>query len=140
MKYKKCPKCPRILEGQLPNGETLSPHFSANCVTTGVVYLMLCTYQAFYVGKTIRELRQRIGEHLYCSTSGKLTTIGRHIGLHHRYNPLAVKFLILEVVATDPRGGDRDRVLLQQEALWIERLNALIPPGLNEVNSFKSFV
>lgn len=89
---------------------------------------MLCTCHAFYVGKTIRELRQRIGDHLYCSTNGKLTTIGRHTGLYHRYNSLAVQFLVLKVLAIDPRGGDRDRVLLQREALWIERLTATIPP------------
>lgn len=46
---------------------------------TGVIYLMLCERKAFYVGKTIRELRQRIRNHIYFSTNGKLTTIGRHI-------------------------------------------------------------
>lgn len=48
---------------------------------------MICDCNAFYVGKTIRELRQQIGDHLYYSANGKLTTIGRHIGLYHRFDP-----------------------------------------------------
>lgn len=85
-----CPCCPWILTGttyRLPNGELFTLHTPAHCGTTGVIYLMLCDCKAFYVGKTIRELRQRIGNHLYYSTNGKLTTIGRHIGLYHRFNP-----------------------------------------------------
>lgn len=89
---------------RLPNGELFTPHTSALCGTTGVIYLMLCDCKAFYVGKTIRELRQRIGDHLYYSANGKLTPVGRHIGLYHRFNPLAVKFLALEVVPPDSRG------------------------------------
>lgn len=113
---------------------------SAHCGTTGIVYLMLCTCQAFYVGKTIREFRQRISDHIYYSTNGKLTTVGNHIGLYHKYNLKAVGFLALEVVPPDGRGGDRAKILFQREALWIERLNATIPLGLNEVNSFKPFL
>lgn len=63
-----CPRCPWILEGrkfQLSNGESLSPRTFSNCGTKGVIYLMVCKCQVFYVGKTIRELSQCIGDHLY---------------------------------------------------------------------------
>lgn len=79
-----CPQCPWVLEGQdfvLPNGEPLRSRVRADCGTRGVIYLMLCQCRSFYVGKTIR---QRIGDHLYDSGGGKVTTIGRHIGLYHR--------------------------------------------------------
>lgn len=90
----------------------------------GVVYLMLCRCKAFYVGKTIRELRQRIGGHLYYSGNGKLTTAGRHISLYHHCDVTAVQFLVLEVVQQNPRGeGDWDKTILQKETLWIESLN-----------------
>lgn len=48
------------------------------------------------MGKTIRELRQRIGDHLYYSSIGKLATVGRHIGLYHKFKPEVVKFMVLE--------------------------------------------
>lgn len=142
-KCRDCPWCPWVHEGRhfvLPNGETLTPCTFANCGTKGVIYLMNCVCKAFYVGKTIREFRQRIGDHLYDSENGKLTTIGRHIGLHHRFDNSVVKFLVLEVVQSNPRGGDWDRSILQRESLWIERLNATIPPGLNESVSYKAFL
>lgn len=116
-----CPRCPWVLEGRnviLPNGELFHSRTNANCGTRGVIYLMVCQCQAFYVGKTIREFRQRIGDHLYYSG------IGRHIDLHHRYDLSVIRFLVLEVVPSSPRGGDWDRVILQRETLWIEHLNA----------------
>lgn len=70
--------------------------FHANCSTKGVIYLMVCASNAFYVGKTIRELYQRIGDHLYCSTNGKFTTVGQHIGLHHIFDPEVVKLWCLK--------------------------------------------
>lgn len=118
-----CPRCPWVREGKwfvLPNGELFVPRTFANCGTRGVVYLMLCICKAFYVGKTIRELRQRIGDHFYYSENGKLTTIGRHIGLYHRFDNSVVQFVVLEVVKPNPRGGDWDRTVLQRETLWIE--------------------
>lgn len=103
-----CPRCPWILEGTtytLPNGEVFSPPQHSNCGTRGVVYLMVCVCKVLYVGKTIKELRQRLGDHLYYSTNGKLTMVGHHIGIHHRFQPESVKFLVLESIPEDPRGG-----------------------------------
>lgn len=73
-----------------------------------VIYLLICDCNAFFVGKTIRELRQWIGNHLYYSTNRKLTTIDCHIGLHHIFNTQVVKFLVLEVVPQD-LGDNWDR-------------------------------
>lgn len=69
------------------------------------------------MGKTIFELRQRIGDHLYYSSNDKLTTVGRHIGLHHRFDLMAVRFLVLEVVHQSPGGSDWYRAILQTEIL-----------------------
>lgn len=73
-------------------------------LAAGVIYLMTCVCSAFYVGKTIREPRQRIGGHLYYSSNGKLTTVGCHVGLYHRFNPEVVQFMVLE---TNPGGSQR---------------------------------
>ena len=67
---------------------------------------MICTCGAFYIGKTIREFRQRMGDHFYDSDVGKLTTVGRHVGLYHRYDLSVVRFFILEVIPPHPQGGD----------------------------------
>lgn len=92
------------------------------------------------MGKTISEFRQCIADHLYYSINGELTTMGRHIGLCHRFDSQVVKFMVLDVIPQDPRGGDWNRAILQCETLWIERLNATIPPGLNEIISYKPFL
>lgn len=92
-----CPRCPLIQEGTtftLPNREIFPPSQHANCGTRGVIYLMVCACKAFYVG-----------DNLYYSTNGKLSMVGRHIGIHYRFQPDSVKFLVLEVIPEDPRGG-----------------------------------
>lgn len=105
-----------------------------------VVYLMVCLCNAFYVGKTNRELRQWIGDHLYYSTNSKLTTMGRHIGLYQRFKPEVIEFMVLEVVPKDPRGGDWDHLILQRETLWIKELSAIVPLSLIEVLAYKHFL
>lgn len=100
----------------------------------------MCVCNAFYIGKTIRELSQWIGNHLYYSTNGKLTTVGRHFWLYHRFDPQAVKFMVIETIPEDPRGGTWDVRILQHKILWIERLDATTPLGLNKVLSYKPFL
>lgn len=139
-----CSFCPWVSTGykfQLPNGETFCPPFWADCNTQGVIYLMTCRCGIFYVGKTIRHLWQRIRDHVYYSTNGKmLSPISRHLDLCHRFDTSVASFIALAVIPQDPRGGDWDRRILQQEAKWIERLNATRWPGINEVQSYKSFL
>lgn len=106
----------------------------------GVSYLMVCKCNAFYLGKTICELRQRIGDYLYYSSSGKLTTIGCHIELHHKFDLMAIRFLCLEVVHQSSSGGDWDRVIFQRETMWNECLNVTTPPGLNKIIIYKPFL
>lgn len=51
-----CPRCPWVCKEKqlvLPNGDLFTPRTFADCGTRGVIYLMLCTCKAFYVGKTI---------------------------------------------------------------------------------------
>lgn len=98
---------------------------------------MTCVCSAFYVENTIQE---RIGDHLEYSTNGKFITVKCHIGLYHRFNSEAVQFMVLETILEDTRGGKGVAIILQQEILWIERLNATIPPGLNEVLSYRPFL
>lgn len=139
-----CSFCPWISTGQkfqLPNGEMFRPRFWADCNTQGIVYLMICKCGVFYVGKTICHFWQRIQDHVYYSTNGKmLSPIRRHLDLCHRFDTSVATFFALAVIPRNPRGGDWDRRILQHEAKWIKRLNATCWPGINEVQSYKSLL
>lgn len=124
----KCSFCLWIREGStfvLPNGENFPPNFHTDCSTQGVIYLMTCQCQAFYVGKTIRNFRCRIRDHVYYSAEGKMvTSVSRHLDLYHKFDTTVVSFIALAVVPKDTRGSNWDKQILQREALWIERLDA----------------
>ena len=139
-----CSYCPWVLEGttfKLPNGETFKPTFQATCTTKGVIYLMLCNCGAFYVGKTIREFKKRMYDHIYYSQYAKMITpVSRHLGLYHRFDVSQVKFIVLDVIPEDPRGRNWDQRILQKETFWIERLGATSFPGINEMHSYKCFL
>lgn len=128
-----CTFCPWVLPGHqvlLPNGEVYYPKFSTTCNRQGVIYLMTCRCGAFYVGKTARQLRQRINDHLYYSGNGKmLTPISRHLDFYHRFDTTSVSFTALAVVPKNPRGDEWGKFILQKETLWIERLNATRAPA-----------
>lgn len=80
-------------------------------------------------GKTIRQLKKRIYDHLYYSQYAKmLTPVSRHLGLYHEFDTSVVKFINLEVVPQDPCGGKWDKRILQRETLWIERLGVTRAP------------
>lgn len=66
--------------------------------------------------------------------------LGRHTRLvHHGVFP-KIKFLILDRVHPNLRGGDWNKSLLQLELRWIYNLKANQPPGLNDAVSFKPFL
>lgn len=86
---------------------------------------MICECKDFYVGKTIRELHKHIGDHLYCSTNGKLTIISRHIELCHRFDPQVVTFFVLDVIPQDPGGVTGTRLFCNVRPCG---LRGLVPP------------
>lgn len=52
-----------------------------------------------------------------------VTSVGRHIGLNHRFDNSVVSIFVLEVIPPNPRGGGWDNMILSAETLWIERLS-----------------
>lgn len=87
--------------------------------------------------QTIRELLQRIKNHIYSSAIGRmLNPIGRHRDLCHKFETSVASFIVLAVVPQDPRGGGWNRRILQHETKWIERLNTTCWPGINEVHTY----
>lgn len=138
-KRKFCPWLCQDAPFILSNGELFCPKFRADCNTQGVVYLMSCVCVVFYVGMTDRCFWQCIKDHVYLSTNGKMLT-SRHLDLYHGFDATCVSFIALAVIPKDPRGGNWKKVILQKETLWIERLNATNAPGINETQSYRSFL
>lgn len=125
----------------LPDGTTWRSRSLVSCKTKGIIYLINCPWGAFYVGVTKREFSRRIYEHLYASGIGYYKSpIGRHIALEHAYSPTHLTFVPLAHVPQNPRVGNWEKSLLQEETRWIHRLKASTPPGLNETISFKPFL
>lgn len=91
----------------------------------------------------IQSIRQRIYYHIYYSQYAKMITpVSRHLGLNYKFDIAFVQFIALEVVPEDPCDVKWDKRILhfQKETLWIERLEATKPPGINEVLSYKPFL
>lgn len=133
--YEYCPYLDTRSRATLLNNiRWCSRHF-VGCKTPGIIYLLQCTCGAFYVGKTRREFPRCIYDHVYAGKIGYFKSlIGRHIALDHNYKFEGFKFLPLQRIYQDSRGGDWDQKILQKESRWIFQLRSNLPPGLNEKN------
>lgn len=115
-------------------------HF-ANCNTTHVIYRLDCKCGCFYIGLTKRRLRGRFGEHKYAIKTKNLNyPIAKHFGSSTQCNPNDLAVMVIEVVQKSIRGGDRLRTLAQRESYWIDTLQAVTFPGLNEELDFSVFL
>ncbi|XP_056404927.1 uncharacterized protein LOC130296905 [Hyla sarda] len=116
-------------------GEEFKIRDFANCKTSGVVYLCRCTCPLGYVGKTSREIRRRVGEHLGDIRHRHDTSIAKHVWEQHNGDPKVLTFQVIEVIRSSIRRGDTDRKILRKEAEWIFRLKTdvnRIDPSLSK--------
>ncbi|OCT88234.1 hypothetical protein XELAEV_18016860mg [Xenopus laevis] len=93
-----------------------------------------------YVGKTKREFRRRILEHVGDVRNKRNTSVANHVNLYHNGDNGAMKFTAVEHIKSTTRIGDIDNKLLQREAEWIYWLNTKVPAGLNEGFTFSHFL
>ncbi|XP_056407822.1 uncharacterized protein LOC130303807 [Hyla sarda] len=112
----------------------------ANCKTSKVIYLATCPCPLCYVGKTMREVRRRILEHMSDIRHKREKPLSLHMLRHHADTPFNLDFQVIEVLKPDIRGGDLDKRLLQAETRWIYRLKTITPYGLNDQLSFCPFI
>ncbi|OCT76067.1 hypothetical protein XELAEV_18031256mg [Xenopus laevis] len=110
------------------------------CKTQGVIYVMQCACGIEYVGKTIREFRRRIMEHVGDVRHKRNTSIANHINICHNGNTNMMHCIGVEQVLSTTRIGDLDRKLLQKEAEWIYSMGTKSPHGLNEGFTFAPFL
>lgn len=115
----KCKECPLMkkVDYFLPNGKFHKVKQNIGCETMGIINLLTCECGCFYIGKTKRQFRRRIGDHLGDIRGGRMNKpICRHVGLFHKFDASVIKFCASEVVSEPSRGGDWDNLILQKEA------------------------
>lgn len=117
------------------------PKHHSNCQTMGVVYMLLCSCNCFYVGKTVQKLWQRLYRHIRAvQTADPDLPLGRHVAQVHEGICPKISVLVLDRLHPSSRGRDFNKILLQRELRWISNLNATLPPGLNEAFNLKPFL
>lgn len=98
---------------------------------------------------------RKAGTILLCAAQSILHWTTEHrssIGIGDERNPVAahfkkaghnlnnLRYVGVEKVEKQPRGGDLERLLLQRETYWIYFLNIMSPDGLNEEFEIKPFL
>ncbi|OCT86458.1 hypothetical protein XELAEV_18020141mg [Xenopus laevis] len=106
-----------------------------NCNTNSVVYLISCLKcHKQYVGCTMRNLKNRIREHLNSLNSEKVNSpVARHF---IECNGGDTKWMSVQGIGRvnlGPRGGDLLAKLLKTEVKWIFKLHTRQPEGLNSI-------
>ena len=97
-----------------------------------MVYLIRCPCGLAYVGKTTRQLKQRMSEH---KSSIRRNDREYPVAVHFndcKHDISTFRFIGIEQVPLPRRGGDHDHLLKQREAYWIFTLQTLHPKGLND--------
>ncbi|OCT92081.1 hypothetical protein XELAEV_18015138mg [Xenopus laevis] len=111
-----------------------------NCKSTCIVYIMQCICGKHYVGKTLREFRRRIQEHVGDIKHKRNASVAVHINECHNGNTIVMKFMAVEQLNQTSRVGNVNKKLLQTEARWINAMNSRSPVGLNEGFTFSPFL
>ena len=102
------------------------------CSSSNVVYLICCPCGLTYVGKTSRQLKQRMSEH---KSSIRRNVREYPVAAHFNdanHDISTFFFIGIEQVSLPKRGGNLDLLLRQREAYWIHTLQTLAPKGLND--------
>ncbi len=109
-------------------------------VSKHVVYLIWCPCGLGYVGKTSRQLKQRISEHKSSIRRKDVNypVVAHFLALNHDVSTL--QFCGIERVNVPPRGGDIEVLLQQRELFWIFTLQTLSPNGMNDEALFNAML
>ena len=132
----KCLTCSYVKHGQkscVIHDKTYNLNSFYNCSTTYVIYCISCPCGLFYVGRTIRALRTRFGEHRRAVHAGDpKSSIARHFAINHHKDISLLRVWVIEAIPETPTAVERFQRLCRQETFWIYSLNTMSPHGLNE--------
>lgn len=130
-----CIQCNSMIKGKV----FAHPHRGFNipirgyytCQSSYVIYAIKCPCGLVYVGETTQKVKDRIARHKY-SIRDKLTRLplARHF-VEYGHNASQLKYMVLEGIEKNRRGGNREITLRKREVYWIHFLNTIAPYGLN---------
>lgn len=131
-----CKTCSFVVHGQKDfhiKGKTYPIKGFHTCSSDHVIYCLTCPCGLFYVGRTIRPLRKRFGEHCRFITGGLDNhSVPRHYLHVHDKSTDSLRVWVIEAMPKDLPPAERYRRLCHREMYWIFLLNVLAPGGLNE--------
>ena len=102
------------------------------CYSRHVTYVLECPCKLQYVGRTTRELKVRINEHVANILKGFPNhSVSRHFEACHNKDPRLLTFYGIDRVISHWRGTDLKKTVSQNETKWLHRLRTMQPLGLN---------
>ena len=107
---------------------------NVNCKSTNVIYLMECTLclKSQYIGKAEWTLNRRINSHRNDVWRVDGPPCDKHFQLPNHNFTKHAKFTIIEKLEKPSSSKTYNRKLLEhKEDLWMQRLETIIPKGLN---------
>lgn len=103
------------------------------CSTQFVVYGLKCPCGSLYVGRTVRTMRTRFGEHRrFIEQKKDKHSVPRHFCQAHNGSTQGLELFGIEAIPMSLPEGERFSRLCQRESFWIFTLNSMSPEGLNE--------
>ncbi|CAB1339657.1 unnamed protein product, partial [Coregonus sp. 'balchen'] len=101
----------------IPSGERIKVCGRITCNKKYVVYLLKCSCNFYYVGKTKCEVKTMICEHKSSIRNhDQKSPVARHFNSHN-HELSALLYMGIELVKAPYRGGDGDTLLLQRYIL-----------------------
>ncbi|OCT99589.1 hypothetical protein XELAEV_18005372mg [Xenopus laevis] len=114
---KGCYKCGSCLACPFIERALIYQEHFMNCKTSGVIYVMTCKCGKRYVGKTKREFRRRILEHVGDVKHRRNTSVARHINEFHNGSLEMLKFTAVDRIEPTMRIGDRQKTVAARSAM-----------------------
>lgn len=112
-----------------------------NCAPMRVIYMLTCPCKKIYIGKTKRQFRIRLGEHMReILEKNPDKPLARHFAQYHwgKLSDMQVKGIYALNISS--RRGDFDQIFQQKEKRWIFRLGSLVPSSLNTELNLQPFL
>lgn len=102
------------------------------CDSDHVTYVLECPCSLQYVGRTTRQLKVRINEHLTNIKKGYPNhSVSRHFKLYHDSDPSLCTFYGIDKISRDWRGTHMKRAISRNETYWLYKLRTMQPHGMN---------
>lgn len=98
-----------------------------------VVYTLRCPCGLRYVGRTIRTMRTRFGEHRrFIEKVVTKHSVPRYFSTHHNESTSCLELFGIEAISMQLPEGEKFSQICKRETFWIFNLNSMSPGGLNE--------